>query len=112
MFGGPVSAIKLRLRGTHTAVPTGGQAALSVYWNDYLLSSRTLGGDSFDITADIPAGHLQSRNGLRLRLTALPAGGDCTGPAGLLLDVLERAAAALQPLQRWCYTTFAVTEAT
>ncbi|WP_018760666.1 cellulose biosynthesis cyclic di-GMP-binding regulatory protein BcsB [Arthrobacter sp. 135MFCol5.1] len=83
-FGGPVSAISLQLRGTHTAIPTGGQAALSVYWNDYLLSSQTLNGDTFDITADVPAGHIQSRNGLRLRLTALPAGGDCSGPAGLL----------------------------
>lgn len=83
-FGGPVSALSLQLRGTHTAVPTGGQAALSVYWNDFLLSSRTLDGDSFDITADVPTGHLQSRNGLRLRLSALPAGGDCSGPAGLL----------------------------
>lgn len=83
-FGGPVSALRLQLRGTHTAVPTGGQAALSVYWNDYLLSSQTLDGDSFDLTADVPAGQLQSRNGLRLRLTALPAGSDCSGPAGLL----------------------------
>lgn len=83
-FGGPVSAISLQLRGTHTAIPSGGQAALSVYWNDYLLSSQTLNGDTFEITADVPAGHIQSRNGLRLRLTALPAGGDCSGPAGLL----------------------------
>lgn len=80
-FGGPVSAISLQLRGgTHTAVPTGGQAALSVYWNDNLLSSQTLDGDTFDVTA----GQIQSRKGLRLRLTALPAGGDCSGPAGLL----------------------------
>ncbi|VXB79048.1 hypothetical protein ARTHRO9AX_190136 [Arthrobacter sp. 9AX] len=83
-FGGPVSALKLHLRGTHTAIPTGGQAALSVYWNDYLLSSQTLDGDTFDLTAAVPAGQLQSRNGLKLRLTALPAGGDCSGPAGLL----------------------------
>ncbi|MET1086943.1 MAG: hypothetical protein ABWY04_07465, partial [Arthrobacter sp.] len=83
-FGGPVSAMKLHLRGTHTAVPAGGQAALSVYWNDYLLSSRTLDGDSFDLTTEVPAGQLQSRNGLRILLTALPAGGDCSGPAGLL----------------------------
>ncbi|ACL40895.1 hypothetical protein Achl_2933 [Pseudarthrobacter chlorophenolicus A6] len=83
-FGGPVSAVTLHLSGTHTAVPAGGQAALSVYWNDYLLSSHTLDGDSFDLTANVPAGQIQSRNGLRLRLTALPAGGDCSGPAGLL----------------------------
>jgi len=38
-FGGPVSAISLQLRSTHAAVPTGGQAVPSVYWNDYLLSS-------------------------------------------------------------------------
>lgn len=50
-FGGPVSAVTLHLSGTHTAVPAGGQAALSVYWNDYLLSSHTLDGDSFDLTA-------------------------------------------------------------
>ncbi|WP_314214292.1 hypothetical protein [Pseudarthrobacter equi] len=50
-FGGPVSAVTLHLSGTHTAVPTGGQAALSVYWNDYLIGSHTLDGDSFDLTA-------------------------------------------------------------
>ncbi|HEU4668540.1 MAG TPA: cellulose biosynthesis cyclic di-GMP-binding regulatory protein BcsB, partial [Arthrobacter sp.] len=83
-FGGPVSNLKLHLRGTHTAIPAGGQAALSVYWNDYLLGSQSLDGDSFGLTAEVPAGQLQSRNGLRLRLAALPAGGDCTGPAGLL----------------------------
>lgn len=55
-FGGPVSAIGLQLHGTHTAVPTGGQAALSVYWNDYLLSSQTLDGDTLSITADVAAG--------------------------------------------------------
>jgi len=47
-------AISLHLRGTHTAFPTGGQAGLSVYWNDHLLSSQTLDGDIFDITADVP----------------------------------------------------------
>lgn len=83
-FGGPVSAWTAQIRGTHTAIPAGGQASLSVYWNDYLLSSRTLDGDTFDITAAVPAGQIQARNGLRLRLTALPAGGDCSGPAGLL----------------------------
>ncbi|WP_432244990.1 hypothetical protein ACRB8A_14930 [Arthrobacter sp. G.S.26] len=83
-FGGPVSAWTAQIRGTHTAIPTGGQASLSVYWNDYLLSSQTLDGDTFDITAAVPAGQIQARNGLRLRLTALPAGGDCSGPAGLL----------------------------
>lgn len=45
-LGGPVSAISLQLRGTHIAIPTGGLAALSVYWNDYLLSSQPLDGDT------------------------------------------------------------------
>ena len=83
-FGGTVSAWTVHLRGTHTAIPDGGKAELSVYWNDYLLSSRTLDGDSFEVNAEVPKGQLQARNGLRLRLAALPAGGDCTGPAGIM----------------------------
>ncbi|MDR6986542.1 hypothetical protein J2Y66_001012 [Paenarthrobacter nitroguajacolicus] len=84
-FGGPVSSVKVQLKGTHTAVPDNAQAQLSVFWNDYLLSSRNLdGGDTFTVDAEVPAGQLQSRNGLRIRLAALPAGGDCTGPAGVM----------------------------
>lgn len=84
-FGGPVSSMKVQLKGTHTAVPENAQAQLSVFWNDYLLSSRNLdGGDTFTVDADVPAGQLQARNGLRIRLAALPAGGDCTGPAGVM----------------------------
>ncbi|MEI2277158.1 cellulose biosynthesis cyclic di-GMP-binding regulatory protein BcsB [Paenarthrobacter ilicis] len=84
-FGGPVSSVKVQLKGTHTAVPDNAQAQLSVYWNDYLLSSKNLdGGDTFSVDADVPAGQLQARNGLRIRLAALPAGGDCSGPAGVM----------------------------
>jgi hypothetical protein len=83
-FGGTVSSWTVHLRGTHTAIPDGGKAELSVFWNDYLLGSRTLDGDSFEVNAEVPAGQLQARNGLRLRLAALPAGGDCTGPAGVM----------------------------
>ena len=84
-FGGPVSSVKVQLKGTHTAVPDNAQAQLSVFWNDYLLSSRNLdGGDTFTVDADVPAGQLQAKNGLRIRLAALPAGGDCTGPAGVM----------------------------
>lgn len=84
-FGGPVSSVKVQLKGTHTAVPDNAQAQLSVFWNDYLLSSRNLdGGDTFTVDADVPAGQLQARNGLRIRLAALPAGGDCNGPAGVM----------------------------
>lgn len=84
-FGGPVSSVKVQLKGTHTAVPDNAQAQLSVFWNDYLLSSKNLdGGDSFTMDADVPAGQLQANNGLRIRLAALPAGGDCTGPAGVM----------------------------
>ncbi|MFK0040187.1 cellulose biosynthesis cyclic di-GMP-binding regulatory protein BcsB [Paenarthrobacter sp. NPDC090517] len=84
-FGGPVSSVKVQLKGTHTAVPDNAQAQLSVFWNDYLLSSRNLdGGDTFTVDADIPAGQLQAKNGLRIRLAALPAGGDCSGPAGVM----------------------------
>lgn len=83
-FGGTVSSLTVHLRGTHTAIPAGGKAELSVYWNDYLLGSKTLEGDSFEVNAEVPQGQLQARNGLRLRLAALPAGGDCTGPAGIM----------------------------
>lgn len=84
-FGGPVQSVKVQLKGTHTAVPANAQAQLSVFWNDYLLSSRNLdGGDSFSVDAEVPAGQLQANNGLRIRLAALPAGGDCTGPAGVM----------------------------
>lgn len=84
-FGGPVSSVKVHLSGTHTAVPDNAQAQLSVFWNDYLLSSRNLDdGDTFTIDADVPAGQLQAKNGLRIRLAALPAGGDCSGPAGVM----------------------------
>lgn len=84
-FGGPVSSVKVQLKGTHTAVPDNAQAQLSVFWNDYLLSSKNLdGGDTFTVDAEVPAGQLQAKNGLRIRLAALPAGGDCTGPAGVM----------------------------
>ncbi|WP_284975615.1 cellulose biosynthesis cyclic di-GMP-binding regulatory protein BcsB [Arthrobacter sp. efr-133-TYG-104] len=84
-FGGPVSAVKIQLKGTHTAVPTNAQAQLSVYWNDYLLSSQNLdGGDSFSVDADVPSGQLQAKNGLRIRMAALPVGGDCNGPTGAM----------------------------
>jgi hypothetical protein len=84
-FGGPVSSVKVQLKGTHTAVPDNAQAQISVFWNDYLLSSKNLdGGDTFTVDADVPAGQLQAKNGLRIRLAALPAGGDCTGPAGVM----------------------------
>ncbi|MFE4194333.1 cellulose biosynthesis cyclic di-GMP-binding regulatory protein BcsB [Paenarthrobacter sp. NPDC056912] len=84
-FGGPVSSVKVQLKGTHTAVPENAQAQLSVFWNDYLLSSKNLdGGDTFTVDAEVPAGQLQARNGLRIRLAALPAGGDCSGPAGVM----------------------------
>lgn len=84
-FGGPVSSVKVQLKGTHTAVPDNAQAQISVFWNDYLLSSKNLdGGDTFTVDADVPAGQLQAKNGLRIRLAALPAGGDCAGPAGVM----------------------------
>ncbi|MCP1412262.1 cellulose biosynthesis cyclic di-GMP-binding regulatory protein BcsB [Paenarthrobacter sp. A20] len=84
-FGGPVSSVKVQLKGTHTAVPDNAHAQLSVFWNDYLLGSKNLdGGDTFTVDAEVPAGQLQAKNGLRIRLAALPAGGDCTGPAGVM----------------------------
>lgn len=84
-FGGPVSSVKVQLKGTHTAVPDNAHAQLSVFWNDYLLSSQNLdGGDNFTVDAEVPAGQLQAKNGLRIRLAALPAGGDCSGPAGVM----------------------------
>lgn len=84
-FGGPISGATVHLEGTHTAVPVGARADLSVYWNDYLISSQTLdGGHTFTVDGTLPRGQIKSENGLRLQLTALPAGGDCTSTSGML----------------------------
>lgn len=92
-FGGPVSSWSVHLKGTHTAIPAGGQAALTVYWNDHIVSSRILEGDRFEVKADVPEGKVQARNGMRLRLTALPSSGNCTGgstlPMEMTLDTTE-----------------------
>ncbi|GGC95681.1 hypothetical protein GCM10011512_23400 [Tersicoccus solisilvae] len=78
-FGGPVSAVTVDLTGTHTAVPEGARADLSVYWNDALIDSQRLGdGHDLHVRAEVPASALRSENGLRLQLSATPPGGACT----------------------------------
>lgn len=86
-FGGPVSRLTLDLTGTHTALPDGARADLSVYWNDQLVASQRLGdGNDVTVRADIPASALRSENGLRLQLSATPPGGACTA-AGTTLPM-------------------------
>lgn len=91
-FGGGISDAQVRLVGTHSAVPDGATAVLNLYWNDSLIGSQTLGQDTaIDLTAAVPNSQLQSQNGLRVVLSAVPTKGNCTGslrvlPFSLSLD--------------------------
>lgn len=77
-FGGPVSTLDLHLRGTASAIPHGAQASLSLYWNDFLLTSVNLvSGQAIALDATVPATRMQRDNGLNIRLDALPDTGEC-----------------------------------
>ncbi len=81
-FGGPISSLHLHLRGTHTAVPTGSQAQLDTYVNDFLVDSRSLGREPLiDLDVTVPSSLLHADNGLQLVLTAVSS---CTAGADRL----------------------------
>lgn len=82
-FGGPVSTAKVHLVGTHSAIPAGITATANVYWNDFLIGSTVLGGDTaVDMQLTVPTGQLASSNGLTVRLSAVRDGnGQCIGSA-------------------------------
>lgn len=88
-FGGPTSQLTVHLTGRHTPVPTGGQAAVSMLWNDQLVGSVNLGADDrFDMTAVVAAHQLQRDNTLTVRADVIPAGGQCRpGALPLQLDI-------------------------
>ncbi|MTD15852.1 hypothetical protein GIS00_18105 [Nakamurella sp. YIM 132087] len=78
-FGGPVSSAKVHLEATTTALADSTQARLSVYWNDYLLSSSMIGaGEPIRLDLEVPADRMQRDNGLVLQLDALPSAAGCT----------------------------------
>lgn len=91
-FRGPISGIRVHLVGTNTAMPAGTAATMNVYWNDFLIGSQVLTEhQSFDITAQVPDSVVTADNGLRIDMTAIPAGGECRSnmrliPVGVYID--------------------------
>lgn len=91
-FRGPISGIHVHLVGTNTAMPADTAATMNVYWNDFLIGSQVLTEhQSFDITASVPDSMVTADNGLRIDMTAIPAGGNCRTnmrliPVGVYID--------------------------
>lgn len=81
-FGAPISQLIINLSGTATPVLPGQQGRVNVKWNDRMVSSQALAGDS-RVAMDfaISAENLRSVNYLELELEYLPAGADCSSPA-------------------------------
>lgn len=80
-FGAPISQLIINLTGSATPVLPGQQGRVNVKWNDQLVSSQALTGDS-RLTLDFAIGaeNLRSMNYLELELEYLPSGGDCSDP--------------------------------
>lgn len=77
-FGGPVGSLKVRLIGTHTAVPEGASAQLDVYFNDRLVDSTQLDDEpALDREVEVPASQVRGDNGLVLVLSAIPSPESC-----------------------------------
>ncbi|MBF4163602.1 cellulose biosynthesis cyclic di-GMP-binding regulatory protein BcsB [Nocardioides acrostichi] len=90
VFGGNLSGLSLHLVGTHTAVPSGGQAQLDVRVNGLLVGSADLTGDdpSVDLDADVPASKLRPVNDVQIELTGIPNDRGCLpGGAAVPLQV-------------------------
>jgi hypothetical protein len=91
-FRGPISGVHVHLVGTNTAMPAGTAATMNLYWNDFLIGSQVLTEhQSFDITAQVPDSVVTADNGLRIEMTAIPAGGNCRTnmrliPVGVYID--------------------------
>lgn len=76
-LGGPIAELSLRLAGITTALPTEGQATLSILLNGGLVESEILQGGRFDISASIPRGLLRRDNTLVVRVNYTAPGGEC-----------------------------------
>ncbi|MDD2818430.1 MAG: cellulose biosynthesis cyclic di-GMP-binding regulatory protein BcsB [Candidatus Nanopelagicales bacterium] len=85
-FGGPIERATIHLSGTHTSIPAYLGASMNVFWNDYLISSKTLTSTSVNEmeTIDVPATRMRGTNDLKLSFTAIPRETKCSGPVGLL----------------------------
>jgi len=87
-FGRPVSSIELHLVGTHSALPHGTVGVLDVYWNDFLVASQNLAGDTaFDLPVKVPASLMQGANGLRIEADVVPPTSCGTASAPFTLDI-------------------------
>lgn len=92
-FGGGVSAFSIRVRGTHTDLPSQLAATADIYWNDDLVDSLDLSsGTRFDRDVRIPRARVHASNTLTIALrTASTLGGSCPAdlsgiPVELALD--------------------------
>lgn len=86
-FGGPVDSLRIRVKGTHTALPPGTSAQLNTYLNGFLLDSQVLDDAStltIDTTAD--ASLVSADNGLEFTLTTAGSE-DCSGEETLPIEV-------------------------
>jgi hypothetical protein len=78
-FGGPAGAFTIHVEGTHTPFSRGGQATVSLLWNDQLVDSQEIiDGDQYvaDVTVSGPL--VRRANSLTIAVDASPAGGDCS----------------------------------
>lgn len=97
-FGGPVSQIDVTLKGQTSDIPKDVDASLSVFWNDFLIGSRTL-TESEPLNWHLKVSNtlLRSGNGLTLQVDAIPRDGDCVGVAALPIRVdIDGRASSLQ----------------
>ncbi len=91
-FGGGIGDATVRIVGTHTAIPDNATATLNTYWNDSLIASQVLDkSTAIDYTAAVPNTAIEAQNGLRIVMSSVPAGGNCSVnqraiPMGLTLD--------------------------
>ena len=78
LFGGPINSVAIHFEGAYTPVPAGGQANVSILWNDQLVESQLLdatGAYAADVTVEGPL--VRRDNALSIRVDAVPPGGDC-----------------------------------
>jgi hypothetical protein len=80
-FGAPVSQFIVDLTGAATPVLPGQQGRVDIRWNDTLVASQVLTGDSrLHLRFTVPAQTLRAVNAMETQLRFLPAGGDCSNP--------------------------------
>lgn len=87
-FGGPVNSFEVHLVGAVTAIEDAASATATVYWNDDLVDSFTLGsvgdGGQVDRTIEIPASRVTASNSLVVELSAVGPGGICPPSYGVI----------------------------